>query len=262
MGNEGSAAEAKASCKKLDSSATLITITTQAEQTFVEGILKNYTDSFEYAWIGLEYHDDKTFGWSDGNELSYTNWHKNAIKDGSSKCVQMSLVKSHLGKWTDDNCNKKFLVACQKETSSKTVLEDKFNNLTKVINEKIFPIGFLYTQLPNQSEPTVLWPWLRWTEVTKEYAGYFFRAEGGGSAQFGTEQNGTSPRLTRIVQSFNKYELGGSNQVVVEPGKDTKRMFSGCVCDSCNSFYAYAYHVSNEEVRPSNMAVKIWKRTG
>ena len=52
----------------------------------------------------------------------------------------------------------------------------------------VIPIGFLYTQFPEQSSPQQLWPSLQWTEVTQQYAGLFFRAEGSGSLPFGQTQ--------------------------------------------------------------------------
>ena len=48
----------------------------------------------------------------------------------------------------------------------------------------ILPPGFIYVQLPSQPLPTTLWPGLKWLDVTKEYAGLFFRAEGAGSSKF------------------------------------------------------------------------------
>jgi hypothetical protein len=40
-------------------------------------------------------------------------------------------------------------------------------------------IGFIYTQIPDQPEPYTLWPRVEGRDITSEYAGLFFRAEGG-----------------------------------------------------------------------------------
>jgi hypothetical protein len=61
--------------------------------------------------------------------------------------------------------------------------QDEINNLKKNLSSPgDIPIGFLYTQLPNQTSPVELWPNMKWTEVTQQYFGLFFRAEGGHSS--------------------------------------------------------------------------------
>lgn len=53
----------------------------------------------------------------------------------------------------------------------------------------MFPIGMMYMQLPGMSEPSALgWPGT-WTNVSADYAGDFFRVEGGNAEVFeGSEQ--------------------------------------------------------------------------
>ena len=48
-----------------------------------------------------------------------------------------------------------------------------------------FPVGYVYTQFPQQSAPADLGLPGTWTEITSNYAGRFFRAEGGNAAAFG-----------------------------------------------------------------------------
>jgi hypothetical protein len=50
------------------------------------------------------------------------------------------------------------------------------------------PIDFIYTQLSGQPEPKTLWSTVEWKDVTSDYAGLFFRAEGRGSATYGQIQ--------------------------------------------------------------------------
>ena len=76
----------------------------------------------------------------------------------------------------------------------KTKLEEDIISLEK----SSMPIGFLYTQFPEQSSPQQLWPSLQWTEVTQQYAGLFFRAEGNGSLPFGQIQNDNAPHLISV----------------------------------------------------------------
>jgi hypothetical protein len=50
------------------------------------------------------------------------------------------------------------------------------------------PIGFIYVQLPKEKSPTEIWPWMTWINVSSDYAGHFFRVEGGNAAPFGQSQ--------------------------------------------------------------------------
>lgn len=55
-----------------------------------------------------------------------------------------------------------------------------------------FPVGYVYTQFPQQSTPSELGLPGTWTEITSNYAGKFFRAEGGNAAAFGCCQSETN----------------------------------------------------------------------
>ena len=259
---KGSESEAKESCIKMDSSSTLITIESKDEQNFISNHMIKYSSISPNVWIGLEYIDN-TFKWMDGKPLFYQNWGENSGRDGNSKCVQLSLAKADLGKWTDDLCRRKYLIVCQKKQSTRTVLSEELKNITKFIgklqatneklqatidkhekaNEKlkiemnlsffiiklerqylavtndkqeraienlnreiqsIIPLGFLYTQLPDQSPPEKLWPNMKWSEVTQQYSGLFFRAEGGGSEPFGRTQSANYSEISKIREcSYN-----------------------------------------------------------
>ena len=134
LNSKGTEVEAKANCSLLDNS-TLITIDSKSEQDYLNEHLKSYRSIADNVWIGLEYVSS-SFHWMDGTQYRYENWGENAIKDGSNRCVQMSLTESELGLWTDDNCNKKFLFVCQKKQSSKSVIEDQIKNLTNFVEKQ------------------------------------------------------------------------------------------------------------------------------
>ena len=137
-------------------------------------------------------------------------------------------------------------------------LTTTIDNLEKKYN-LLIPINFTYTQLPNQSSPHDLWPTLSWTDVTKEYSGLFFRAEGSGSNKFEVVQNADSPRISNIQSgSFKADKL---DKVVVDPviypltpGKKIDVHPGGML-------YQFIFNVTDAEVRPKNTAVKIWRRT-
>ena len=135
MGKKGSEVEAKGNCSQLESSSTLITIQSKEEQNFLSNRLKDYKNISDFVWIGLEFVD-KAFQWMDGKELKFENWDENAIKDGNNKCVQMSLGQSELGKWTDDLCQKKYQIICQKKQTTESVISEDVKNLTKVIDKQ------------------------------------------------------------------------------------------------------------------------------
>ena len=145
----------------------------------------------------------------------------------------------------------------------------KFKQLSSEINKEIvgiIPIGFLYTQLPNQSSPSLLWPNMEWTEVTQSYAGLFFRAEGGNSSSFGEQQSPSSPHLTKVIQNLElnmKSYYMGNHTISLDQGKMSNKFYTGNnAIPSGVSSIALRFVVSKEEVRPINTAIKIWKRTG
>src|SRR5262249_5275584 len=108
-------------------------------------------------------------------------------------CAMGNYIENNLGEWIHAMCDGIALAICQKKqivslgVSEKVILhlESKIKQGQMEIN-KLIPIGFIYAELPLQSEPSVLWPTMKWTEVTKIYAGYFFRAEGPSTAMLGT----------------------------------------------------------------------------
>ena len=178
--------EAMKRCQTLDSSSTLISIHSRDEQQFIDDITAKYHNISSSVWIGLNYGND-SFHWQDHTETNYTNWSDQAAKDGEVKCVEMSLVNDYLGKWSDVSCKKTALTICQKKqdltlVALRNALVNIENELSKKVDLKTYqkamdsliPLGFLYTQLPSQSSPDVLWPNMKWTEVTQSYAGLFF----------------------------------------------------------------------------------------
>ncbi|CAG2171721.1 unnamed protein product [Oppiella nova] len=102
------------------------------------------------------------------------------------------------------------------------------NLLTRVKNRAndLVPIGFIYTQHPDQAEPGELWPGYTWADVTGQYAGLFFRAEGGSSLPFN----------------------GGAQ------GEDAPSV------DEPYWVEYFKVKVSGGEVRPKNQAIRIWER--
>lgn len=125
----------------------------------------------------------------------------------------------------------------------------------------LVPVGFTFVQLPNEPNPAVLWPNLIWAEVTEEYAGLFFRAEGGSSAGFGTVQAESSNRLTDV--EFYGPVVGESfPRSISVPATNA---FSDYIISDYASQDAFGisgqrFRNSGSETRPRNTAIRIWRR--
>jgi len=101
---------------------------------------------------------------------------------------------------------------------------------------------------------------MQWTDVSAHYAGVFFRVEGGRAASFGQTQEESAPHLVKV-----EYGVNDDYQEVIDtfPGQTSKRILSsGLNNGAWHSHETLRFTLSGGEVRPHNMAVKVWKRTG
>lgn len=119
------------------------------------------------------------------------------------------------------------------------------------------PVGFTYVQLPREKAPQEIWPQMEWEDVSADYAGVFFRAVGGNAAEFGELQEENSPRLDRVQGTatgpFNT-EVEITADGVYSPVVDAYGQTSE------TNRVGLRFRVTATEVRPRNMAVRIWKR--
>ena len=166
-----------------------------------------------FAWIGMKYNG-KEYKWMDGMDTEFENWSDEAVRVGVEPCAKMSLMSGMIGKWVDSSCKSKALIVCQKKqelnlNALKSIIENVTSTFETEINklktQSIVPIGFLYTQFPNQSSPQKLWPNTKWTEITSEYSGLFFRAEGSGSEPFGQIQHANQSWVSNIDTVSQKF---------------------------------------------------------
>ena len=124
------------------------------------------------------------------------------------------------------------------------------------------PIGFIYTQFTNQSDPTSIWPGAKWKDVTKQYSGLFFRAEGshseGHSEAFGSTQSSNHSRIILIrAQSMKGILYKGETGLKyfdINEGQWTERIVEKDVLSNLLLF------TSKAENRPRNTAIRIWIR--
>lgn len=111
-----------------------------------------------------------------------------------------------------------------------------------------------------------LWPTCNWTQITSNYSGLFFRAEGGKSLPFGNTQNEDSPRFTSASFVDDTVDPPISNASLLV-GTASSYLWAGAHMNTAHDhnegmrFLVTYTDTQNPEVRPKNSAVRIWIRT-
>lgn len=235
----------------------MVSISLLEKQTFIENFLKS-NGVADNTWIGLKYTTNGTYEWSDGTDFFYSNWASGSPKNDSDHCVEIESDEEEFGKWSDVLCTKRNLVLCEKlQLWSLERLQTTVINLMK----NPFPVGFIYAQLPKEKSPEEIWSWMTWEDISLEYESVFFRVDGRNSAPFGTVQEQASPRIAHVkyigvgemYYDIDIYPNNELSEYIV-----TQMRTSGTIA----SFGGIAFNQTAEEVRPRNMAIRIWKRTG
>ena len=96
--------------------------------------------------------------------------------------------------------------------NQKKLNEEHDKKLNSIMSANI-PLGFLYTQFPNQSKPEDLWPNTKWSEMTSQYSGLFFRAEGVDSEPFGRIQLSNRTNFHMILEIVKYSTLSNVNYI-------------------------------------------------
>ena len=86
------------------SGASLVTVTSQEENAFVNAL------RFE-SWIGAHQQNGQ-WVWTDGAEMSFTNWQTVNTKFAEGNCAMMQLY--HGGKWGKRSCTTRADFICEK----------------------------------------------------------------------------------------------------------------------------------------------------
>lgn len=244
--------EAEDFCEQ-QSDSHLLTVETKQKQKFVKGFLKK-NEVADDVWIGLKYVG-KFYQWADNSPLQYTNWADGSPKNNADYCVLMRMEHLEKGLWSDEKCTKRNAVICEKmQVLSMARLQNAVENLK---NNDIFPIGFIYVQLPYEKSPQELWTGMEWEDITSAYEGLFFRAEGGGAAPFGEVQDENSPRLVAMHVARSK---DSSNSIEISANNEFSSFLNIDGAATGNTDWDLEVKVSKGEVRPRNMAIKIWKK--
>jgi hypothetical protein len=106
------------------------------------------------------------------------------------------------------------------------------------------PIGFVYFQLRDQPEPAALFTGT-WENISSQYAGLFFRVEGGNAISFGNNQD-------MMIQNHRHSSFIAHGNIVGNEGIAQALTFT------TNDYTGYAGGI---ETRPVNTTIKVWKRT-
>ncbi len=155
------------------------------------------------------------------------------------------------------------------------------------------PLGFIYVQLPKEKAPQEIWSSseleLQWTDISPSYESTFFRVAGSKAAPFGEVQEDFSPFIDQVnYENCEHTETYGQTKCSddsfhyywnAQLDRESPSSWSGRVL-SAHAYYSSLegqlaedtsttqwtgtlnFHSVGGEVRPKNMAVKVWKRTG
>lgn len=241
-----------------ENGGNLVTIRSQEEQLFLVNLLFTRTQLVDNFWLGGRYNSSSgEYSWSDENAPLYSNWAPGYPKKHTDYCVAMDADEELRGKWIDESCKKRYAVVCQKRQF--WTLEKVTEIVMKLQETPPIPLGFVYVQLPKEKAPGEVWPLVAWKDVSKEYAGVFFRAVGGEAADFGKIQEANSNRLEAVKNLPTEENKFGQEKVIV-PGNWSAPIYTGFNSSSSSSAGALSFSLSPGEVRPRNVAVRIWKR--
>ncbi|CAG2102241.1 unnamed protein product [Medioppia subpectinata] len=237
--------------------SSLPTINTKEEQDFVNKMITKYKIA-DNIWIDASIKN-KHIVWADKTSADYENWIP-GHPINESDCVEISTDASTLGKWSDRACTRKNGYICKRivplsAQHRERLFRDNLRELAQ-LQQRQAPVGFIYVQLPGQAEPQTLWPSYTWSDVTAQYAGQFFRAEGGGSVGFGKGvQSENAPRLTEVQEHD---QSGTATDVKLTPGDWSGYIHSGA---GMGTNMCLRFLLSAGEVRPINQSMRIFKRT-
>jgi len=115
----------------------------------------------------------------------------------------------------------------------------------------LIPVGFIYFQLPGKPEPSTMFVG-NWDNITSQFEGVFFRAEGGNAAAFGSGQQGQS------VQSHYHTQYGSNGWTYITTNRPDNNFK-----DMANStpYTSNTGTTGSTETRPVNITIRIWERT-
>ena len=127
------------------------------------------------------------------------------------------------------------------------------------------PIGYIYTQFGGQSYPKSIWPGTEWDNISPQYAGLFFRVEGGKANDFGKTQK-EQARSLQVTQGHCSTQSGtciDNGDHFNVPISVTNHLFSKAFHTGDhgpNGQHGLNFKYTTDENRPRNQAMRIWIR--
>ena len=121
-------------------------------------------------------------------------------------------------------------------------------------------------QFPGESAPADIYGG-EWTNISSQFAGQFFRAEGGNAAAFGQTQGGGIPDASGTVWGMTGWNgATGGNGVFSTYNANmhtaaSKNTVFGSIDFNMYLSRANKLYGAAGEVRTINHAIRIWKRT-
>jgi len=125
------------------------------------------------------------------------------------------------------------------------------------------PVGYVYTQGPDDMAPSDLWPTATWGNVSSEEAGAFRRYEGGDASGFSSGQQGHAFQGHYHAQYYIAADLqtGGASMRVSTTLANTLGPIASTGVKEAVSDGVHGTPQVSSETRPVNYTVRKWRRT-
>jgi len=249
-----------AATSNLEPSLPIIMEVDYQEFILNELILKE--DLYDNIWLGLKFDEaNDGFHWIGGRGMVYQNWAPGFPREmnDTDRCVEIRPPNNILQSpsfWYDVPCRKRNLVVCQKKPSW-TI--DEISKELVELRKQIIPVGFIYTQPPFGQAPGDIWPALKWADISSEANGLFFRTTGEAAGEWGEVQEDCAPRIYWVETASGDWPTNGG----AIPKNGWSVWFrTGQYGSHSNGYIPYRtrFQSADCEVRPKNLAVKLWKR--
>ena len=124
------------------------------------------------------------------------------------------------------------------------------------------PAGFIYAQISEKDHPEKFWPNNEWRDISEQYSGLFFRVFGEKSLVLGQTQEQSYPGLVEIESTVSlNTKIHIKFNITTIPGQWSNFVKTGGIYRNKKRI-GLSFHVTNDEVRPKNTAIRIWKCLG
>ena len=129
------------------------------------------------------------------------------------------------------------------------------------------PVGSVYVRFKGQPAPNTLWGGT-WQNISSQYAGEFFRAEGGDAPPFGQSQAEGLPNITGQIYPSDVYGLSAGENINGEGCFNVFQQNRGISFNTTGLTWKFNFDASrssdiygkSNHNTPKNSTVQIWKR--